>query len=182
MYLVVKGKINFHGLHLVYIRQPRVFVHFSTPPPRTFSSWFRIFSFRVSSIRQGEEAWNPKIYSRIRLHQFIRNAIVPLLFLFSLFFSFFLSLSFPCRFYLYDGQPIIRPCTGSFRASASEASAWLMDINNARHCCADKLQSFSVSGEMRIKDGNWCKHVCPLCNVRIRVPPLVIPLFEHDGA
>ena len=60
------------------------------------------------------------------------------------------------------GGSMFRACTGSPRF-ARQRSPWLMDINNARHCCADKLlQSFGVSDEMRIKDGNWCKRVC-LC-------------------
>ena len=64
-------------------------------------------------------------------------------------------------FISHEGGSMFRACTGS-PCFARQRSPWLMDINNTRHCCANKLQSFDVSDEMRIKDGNWCKRVC-LC-------------------
>lgn len=56
MYFVVKGKIN-SLVYISFIFASPVFSSIFLHPllePRTFSSWFRIFSFRVSSIRQGE--------------------------------------------------------------------------------------------------------------------------------
>lgn len=96
MYFVVKGKIN-SLVCISFIFANPVFSFIFLRPllePRTFSSWSRIFSFRVSSIRQGE-AWIPKIYSRI----FACSSSETVLFRYFFPFFFFLFLSLAAFIY-----------------------------------------------------------------------------------